>query len=233
LQLKDTANKVKSAKEMFMMEKQNLKNVYNKITDEPGLRQNFVTSDFSNEIQVLFLHPMEVARQMTLIEVELLENIEVVDFLYASKDSSKAGPVKGLTSRFNKTSSWIATEMILKPTPLERAQRIEFFISLGQSALVLKNFNLLMSVLAGLNYASVQRLKKSWKLVSPKLLQTLQALEALMSSAKNYQAYRAALKAATWPKLPYFGVFLRDLQFVDVGNQTWISSKRRREVDEL
>ncbi len=97
-------------------------------------------------------------------------------------------------------------------------------MQVGQAALEVRNFNLLMAVLAGLNAAAVQRLKKTWKLVAAKLSAAFAALEALMSSAKNYACYRAALAAAEWPKLPYFGVFLRDLQFVEVGNETWIAS---------
>ena len=96
---------------------------------------------------------------------------------------------------------------------------------MGQSALEIHNYNLVMSVLAGLNYSSVQRLKKSWKLVPAKYCSIFSGLEELMSSAKNYQSYRSALERADYPKLPYFGVFLRDLQFVDVGNQTWIDKE--------
>jgi hypothetical protein len=199
-----------------------------------GDRGGFLTTrknTFSSGVQLLALHPLEVARQMTLIEFELLENIEPLDFLRASKDSNKATTVKGLTNRFNRTSAWIASEVIQNPTAKERAQKIKFFISLAQSALDIKNFNLLMSVLAGLNYASVQRLKKSWKLVSPKLIQNFQSLEAVMTSAKNYGVYRAALAGCEWPKLPYFGVFLRDLQFIDVGNDTWIGAKEDKLVN--
>jgi len=174
--------------------------------------------------QLLALHPMEVARQMTLVDFDLLENVEPLDFLKASKDSNKATTVKGLTSHFNKTSAWVATEIIQNATAKERGQKIKFFISVAQAASEIKNFNLVMSILAGLNYSSVQRLKKSWKTVPAKLMQTFAHLEELMSNAKNYQAYRMALNDAGWPKLPYFGVFLRDLQFVDVGNDTFIKA---------
>lgn len=46
------------------------------------------------------------------------------------------------------------------------ASKIKFFVQLAGAALELHNFNLLMAVLAGLNFASVQRLKKTWKLGS-------------------------------------------------------------------
>ena len=183
------------------------------------------TSASQNSINLLSLHPMEVAHQMTLIDFDLLDSVEPLDFLKASKDSNKATTVKGLTNHFNQTSAWVATEIIMAASPKERALKIRFFISVAQAALEIKNFNLLMSMLAGINYSSVQRLKKTWKLVPQKLVTAFQQLEELMSSSKNYQTYRTALSDAEYPKLPYFGVFLRDLQFIDVGNDTWIGGE--------
>jgi hypothetical protein len=49
-----------------------------------------------------------------------------------------------------------------------------------------------------------------------------ESLEVLMASSYNYNAYRVALREAQPPCLPYFGVFLRDFTFIDVGNPTFI-----------
>ncbi len=38
-----------------------------------------------NSVNLLALHPLEVARQLTLVDFELLEKVEPLDFLKASK----------------------------------------------------------------------------------------------------------------------------------------------------
>lgn len=43
-------------------------------------------------------------------------------------------------------------------------------------------------------------------------------LDALMDTKGNYKNYRAALRAVEPPALPYLGVFLRDLLFIEEGN---------------
>jgi len=43
-------------------------------------------------------------------------------------------------------------------------------------------------------------------------------MERLMDHRRNFQAYRTALKNCDLPALPYFGVFLRDITFIHVGN---------------
>ena len=85
------------------------------------------TSSLTPSVNVMALHPVEVARQLTLVDFELLEKVEPLDFLRASKgehvvgffwdidfflvaDANKATTVRGLTARFNRTSLWIATE---------------------------------------------------------------------------------------------------------------------------
>lgn len=172
--------------------------------------------------------PVSLARMLTLIEARLFLKLEEIDFLSASKEDGKmrSSPVQSLTKRFNDTASWIASEIVTLPTTKERAKKITFFIEVAQEALEMHNFNLLMTVLAGVNFSAVQRLKKSWKGVPLKPIATFHELEEIMSSARNYGVYRSRFKAAPNPKMPYFGVFLRDLHFLDLANSTWIGEDK-------
>lgn len=175
------------------------------------------------------ISPSALARMLTLIEARLFLKLEEIDFLKASKEdrsAARASPVQTLTRRFNDTASWIASEIVTLSSAKERGRKIMFFIEVAQEAFEMHNFNLLMTVLAGLNFSAVQRLKKSWKAVPGKRTSTFQELEDIMSSAKNYEVYRTKFRTATTPKMPYFGVFLRDLHFLDLANSTWIGDDK-------
>ena len=72
--------------------------------------------------------------------------------------------------------------------------------------------------------ASVQRLKKTWRSLPSKYRLLFKDLERLMDHHRNYAAYRTKLSNVRLPALPYFGLYLRDITFIDVGNKNNRSS---------
>lgn len=46
-----------------------------------------------------------------------------------------------------------------------------------------------------------------------------------MDCRRNFMSYRKALKECDPPVFPYFGIFLRDCTFIDVGNDTYDEDK--------
>lgn len=81
-------------------------------------------------------------------------------------------------------------------------------------------FSTLMGFIAGLNSASCSRtrLKKAWSAVPADVLTALSELESLMSPKSSWKLYRATVREARMPCLPYLGCYLGDLTFVDEGN---------------
>ncbi len=103
----------------------------------------------ASQIHLLALHPLEVARQMTIFETQLCANVSLLDFLRAAKDSGKrsddarnqyasraTGAVQQLTARFNVTANWISTQIVAHGAKKERAQYIKFFIQVARFYLV-------------------------------------------------------------------------------------------------
>lgn len=52
----------------------------------------------------------------------------------------------------------------------------------------------------------------------PKLLQNYRSLEALISSEENYKLYRQLIVNVKPPAIPYIGVLLKDITFINDGN---------------
>lgn len=88
----------------------------------------------------------------------------------------------------------------------------------------LRNFNLLVEVIAGLNLSPVYRLKKTWKLVSEDLLKEYKRLQAVVSPKGNYKNLRKLIKERVTPCIPYIGMYLTDLTFIEDGNKDEISN---------
>ena len=56
-------------------------------------------------------------------------------------------------------------------------------------------------------------------MLSNKTRQAFEVLKKATDHSRNYSDYRAALKRAPLPALPFLGLFLTDLTFTDDGNQ--------------
>ena len=66
------------------------------------------------------------------------------------------------------------------------------------------NYNSLMAILAGINSASLLRLKQTRKfLIGKTAYKNYLGLEGLMSSDKSFKEYRNALKKSEMPCVPY------------------------------
>jgi len=71
-----------------------------------------------------------------------------------------------------------------------------------------------------LNLSCVQRLKNTWKGLSVKTIALLKEIEVLMDGNFNFRTYRSHLKTCTPPILPFQGVYLSDLTFLEENPDT-------------
>lgn len=120
--------------------------------------------------------------------------------------------------RFNRVSSWVATEIIKLPSVKKRAFIIKQFITIAQACFELNNFNTLLEITAGLNLVPIRRLKRTWRQVPKRFTDLLDELEDIMDHHQNYKRYRKTLAECSLPCLPYLGVIRRDLTMIHIGN---------------
>lgn len=125
--------------------------------------------------------------------------------------------VAKLVAQFNQVSTWIATEIVSTENAKQRVIVLKTAIKLANACKEKENFNSLMEILAGLNMATVQRLKKTWSSLPSKYYNLYKELEDLMHHHSNFTNYRRALAQCTGG-IPYLGIFLRDITFIENGN---------------
>ncbi|KAJ2999155.1 hypothetical protein HDV02_003444 [Globomyces sp. JEL0801] len=162
------------------------------------------------------IDPLELARQLTIIESQLFQNIETMEFLAKSWGLANftSPNVEEMISMANQITNWVSFSILQVPESKKRARAIGFFITLADRCASLNNFNSMMAILASFNSAPIHRLAKTWDQVSHQYLDLLDALRSLMSSEKNFQTYRSALRQTSPPCIPFLGFYLTDLTFI-------------------
>ena len=86
----------------------------------------------------------------------------------------------------------------------------------------LNNFSGVMEVLAGVNSSPVRRLKSTWKEIGESEMRIVEDIERLMNHKSSYRSYRSTLNSAKKPVVPFIGVFLTDLTFIEDGNPKFL-----------
>lgn len=168
---------------------------------------------------LLDLHPQELARQLTLNEIAIFRKIrpnECLGLAWSKKDGDvKAPNVKNMIERFNLVSGWVASEIVKPGEQKARVEAITHFIQVANECKKLNNFNACMEILSGLEDASVHRLKNHFSELSKKTTSILNKLKDIMNSDQSFKNFRAHLKKCTSPSIPYLGMYLTDLTFIE------------------
>lgn len=88
----------------------------------------------------------------------------------------------------------------------------------------LQNFNGILEFTSALTASSIVRLHKTIALISKADITAFDETAALVSNADNYKALRAQLRALQPPCIPYLGMYLTDLIFIEEGNRDYTAS---------
>ena len=172
---------------------------------------------------ILDFDPLELARQFTIIESRIfcaIQSEELLGLEWTKKNQSKAVNVRAMSTLSTDLANLVADTILSVEDVKKRAVVIKQWVKVGMKCLELKNYDSLMAIICSLNSSMVLRLKKTWELLSFKTRNRLEELKAIVDVSKNYAVLRQRLENEVAPCLPFVGIYLTDLTFVDVGNLT-------------
>lgn len=174
-------------------------------------------------VSILDFDPLELARQFTIKESQIFCSIlpeELLATEWMKKSGSVAVNVRAM-SRLSTDLTNLVTDYILQlEDPKKRAVVIKQWVKIANRFLELANYDSLLAVICSLESSTILRLKRTWELVSSKTKATLEHLKSVVDISKNYVVLRQRLQHHVPPCLPFVGIYLTDLTFVDIGNQT-------------
>eukprot|EP00158_Paraphelidium_tribonemae_P007189 Partr_v1_DN28145_c0_g1_i4_m56149 putative Son of sevenless homolog len=167
--------------------------------------------------------PKKMAQELTLSDLRLFRLIkpdEFCLFLWGEKNDPRIANFNAYIDRFNRIGFWVSTVIVKEKDIKRRVEAIEKFIQVGKYCQKYQNYSSLMAILSGLNTTAVSRLKKTWELVNKsRYIGAYHELEDKMSYRSNFKAYREIEGHAKQPFIPFFGIYVKDLTFMNDGNQ--------------
>ncbi|KAJ5934744.1 hypothetical protein N7466_004291 [Penicillium verhagenii] len=174
-------------------------------------------------ITILDFDPLELARQLTIKESRIFCSIlpeELLDTEWTRKSGSLAVNVRAMSTLSTDLAHLVADSILFLEEPKKRAVIIKHWVKIASKCLELNNYDSLMAIVASLNLSMVQRLKRTWDMVSQKTKASFENLRSIVDVSRNYIVLRQRLQNHVPPCLPFVGTYLTDLTFVDHGNQS-------------
>ncbi|KAF2809306.1 ras GEF [Mytilinidion resinicola] len=177
----------------------------------------------TSQCNILDFDPLELARQITIIESKLFCSIQPSELLaseWTKKNTQKAVNVRAMSTLSTDLANLVADTILSLEDPKKRAIVIKHWVKISMKCLELANYDSLMAIICSLNSSMVLRLKRTWECVSMKTKARLEELKTIVDVGRNYAVLRQRLLNHVAPCIPFVGIYLTDLTFVDVGNQT-------------
>uniref|UniRef100_A0A8C6LHG3 Ras protein specific guanine nucleotide releasing factor 2 n=1 Tax=Nothobranchius furzeri TaxID=105023 RepID=A0A8C6LHG3_NOTFU len=167
------------------------------------------------------LSAMEMAEQITLLDYIVFRSIPYEEFLgqgWMKMDKSERTPYIMKTSQhFNDMSNLVASQIMSHMDVGSRAGSIEKWLAVADICRCLNNYNGVLEITSALNRSAIFRLKKTWTKVCKQTKALMDRLQKIVSSEGRFKNLRETLKNCNPPCVPYLGMYLTDLAFIEEG----------------
>ncbi|CAG07811.1 unnamed protein product, partial [Tetraodon nigroviridis] len=118
---------------------------------------------------------------------------------------------------FFKMSNLVASQIMTHTDVGSRSSSIEKWVAVADICRCLNNYNGVLEITSALNRSAIYRLKKTWAKVSKQTKALMDKLQKTVSSEGRFKNLRETLKNCNPPCVPYLGMYLTDLAFIEEG----------------
>ncbi|PRP82499.1 hypothetical protein PROFUN_10069 [Planoprotostelium fungivorum] len=178
---------------------------------------------------------MDVAKYLTLQASAIfirLKPVELYNQKWNSEKTKHLSPnVVQLIDMFNHISRAVASIIVSEEKLRKRTKLMQILMKISRNLSTLRNYHVSMAFISGMSNAAITRLKWTKEKISRGAKQMFDAAEQevtrksynqtdlqQMSLSGSYRNYRQAINTTDQPCIPYLGVHLQDLLFIEEGN---------------
>ncbi|CAO3653766.1 unnamed protein product [Mucor hiemalis] len=180
-----------------------------------------------SNLQLLDTDPLEMARQLSIMDFKLYSSIRPIECLGKAwsregVDGSVAMNIKQSIQYCNRLTAWVTQSILSHEEAKKRAIIIKYWAQVADHCRNINNYNTCMAVLSAFDNSAVGRLRKTWMMCSRSTTQSLAQIRKLMGANRNFTEYRLIVHSVNPPCIPFLGIYLQDLTFIEDGNPDYL-----------